>query len=363
LTDESLPREPNESPEDTDENTEGPARRWSSSITTFVSILVVLALLTYAIIRAVSNWRGVYNPTVIRIGPLSVGWYGVLIMSGALGGAVLAELEGRRRGYDTSHVWNLLMLGLVTAVVVSRLTYVLGNWAVYSRDIPSIFGIEDGRFVGLRGLTIHGAFFGAVLAAWLYTWRQKLSTWVWLDLGMIGFLVGQAVGRWGNFFNQEAYGWRTTLPWGLRIAAENRLDVVNAAGNILPEYSKLAAGSPVCDAPGLACYRDLTRFPFETTRFHPTFLYESLWNAASCLLLIFLARRYGDRMIRGEAFFLYGILYATGRFANEFLRVDSEYLGSFPAAQIVSVGLFVVCATCLVVRRWFWKPTRRRAAT
>jgi phosphatidylglycerol:prolipoprotein diacylglycerol transferase len=345
-----------ESPVDPGEKPARSAGRWPFSFGTTVVLLVGLALFVYAIVRAVPNWAGEYDPVAFRIGNLNVVWYGILLMSGALGGALVGEWEARRRGLDPEHVWNILMLGLVCAVIVSRLWYVVGRWDAYSRDILSIIGIENGRFVGLRGLTIHGAFMGAVIAALLYTWRKRLVIWEWLDLGVMGFLVGQAVGRWGNFFNQEAYGWRTTMPWGLRIAAQNRVDVISSVGNIVPEYSKMAAGSPVCDAPGLACYTDLSRFPFETTRFHPTFLYESLWNVASCLLLIFLARRYGERLLRGEIFFLYGMLYSVGRFGLEFLRTDSEYIGTYPAAQIVSVAFFVLCAVWLAARRWIWKP-------
>jgi len=104
-------------------------------------------------------------------------------------------------------------------------------------------------------------------------------------------------------------------------------------------------------------YNDLASYP-PTTRFHPTFLYESLMNLAICLFLLFLARRYGRYLIRGEIFCFYGILYGLGRFGMEFLRTDSIMLGPMPAAQVVSLGLVLLCGGVVVARRWIWKQPR-----
>ncbi|MBN1485572.1 MAG: prolipoprotein diacylglyceryl transferase [Chloroflexia bacterium] len=327
------------------------------SIGTVIFALLALALFGYMLSQAIPNWRGEANPVAFRLGSLRVPWYGIMLMSGAMVGALLGEWEARRRGLNSDHIWSILLWGLILGVGISRLWYILGNPEYYFQQPLRIIGVENGTFVGLRGLTIHGALFGAVLAVILYTWRQKLHFWLWLDVGVIGFVIGQAVGRWGNFFNQEAYGWRTGLPWGLRIAPEFRIDALSYLGNVLPEYTKLGLGEPVCDRIGLACYRNLSYYPFESTRFHPTFLYESLWNVAVCLFLIFLARRFGQRIVRGELFFIYGVLYAVGRFAVEALRVDSLYLGRYPAGQVVSLGLLLVCLLFIVARRWIWnKP-------
>ncbi len=335
-------------------------RRWTWD--RILVLAVVVAFVAYLVSQAVPNWRGEGDPVFVQIGNREIPWYGVLLMTGALVGALVGEWEARRRGLDTEHVWNILLWGLILGVTVSRLWYVLGNPNYYFSDPLRIIGVEDGRFVGLRGLTIHGALFGAVLAAFLYTWRKKLPFWTWLDVGAPGFVIGQAIGRWGNFFNQEAYGWRTTLPWGLRIAPQYRIDALSPVGNYLPEYSKLLPGLslPTC-VEGLACYRNLTVYPFETTRFHPTFLYESLLNLSICLLLLYIAGRYRDRLVPGEIFWFYGMLYAVVRFGIEFLRVDSLYLGPYPVGQVVSVGLFLLCAVGLGVRRW-WCARRKRTA-
>jgi len=337
-----------------DEAGAGPRGRFR--LAWLVQGVVALALLAFLVVRAVPAWQGKGDPIAFHLRVLSVPLYGLMLMSGAFCGALLSEWEARRRGLKEEHVWNILAWGLVVGVAISRLWYVLGRLDYYDRDVLAIIGIKDGRFVGLRGLTIHGALMGAVLAVVLYAWLRRLDFWTWLDIGAPGFVLGQAIGRWGNFYNQEAYGWRTTLPWGLRIRAEFRMDAlhtVNGMRYILPEYNKMALGSARC-SPGLACYTDMGLYP-ETTRFHPTFLYESLWSLAICILLLWLTRRYGERLVRGEIFWIYGILYAAGRFGIEFLRVDSEYLGRFPVAQTVSVGLFLLCAAFLVARRWIWK--------
>ncbi len=306
-----------------------PSRPRVWTIERIVLLLFAVALVVAVAVHVPGIWRGEDHTVLVRIGGLEVRWYGLLLMSGALAGALVGEWEARRRGLNPDHVWSILLWGLILGVLVSRLWFIVGDWSVFSGDPLQVIGIRDGQFVGLQGLTIHGALFGAVLAVALYVWRKKLNFFTWLDVGGPGFVMGQAVGRWGNFFNLEAFGRPTTLPWGLAIPPSKRLGL-----------------------PGLSAEEQQDA----GLRFHPTFLYESLLNLAICAFLLFLARRYGKRLIPGEIFWFYGMLYAVGRFCLEFLRVDSITFGDFPAAQIVSVGLFVVCAGLLVARRWIWKP-------
>ncbi len=295
----------------------------------YTLIALGLALLGFAAVQVVRVWNGAGDPVAIRLGPLMVRWYGIILMCGALLGSLLGEGEARRRGWDPDHVWNLLLWGLIAGVAVARLWYVLGAPDL-ARDPLAVVGFVNGQFVGLQGLAIHGALIGAVGAALVYTAVKRQNFFAWIDVGAVGFVLGQAVGRWGNFFNHEAYGPPTTLPWGLIIPAGYR---------IYP-------------------YTDMARYPLQT-RFHPTFLYESLWNLAVCALLLYLSRRYEKRMIPGEVFWLYGMMYGFGRFFLEFLRTDSMLLpGSlpkFPAAQAVSVALFLVCGALLAARRWVWR--------
>ena len=302
-----------------------------------VEIVLALALLALMIIRGIPTWQGQGNPVAFQIGSFAVRWYGILLMVGAYAGARLGEWEAQRRGFDVEHAWNILLWGLISAVIVSRLWYVVATWHEFSGDPLRIIGFEGGQFVGLQGLTIHGALFGAVLAVALYGWRKRLPFLTWLDIGAPAFVLGQAVGRWGNFYNMEAFGWPTTLPWGLMVPTAYR------------------------SSPNFDVAMWLKSLPADV-RFHPTFLYESLFNLAVCVFLLFLARRLGDKLVPGEVFWAYGILYAVGRFFIEYIRVDSIMLGAFPAAQVVSVGLFLFCGGMLVVRRWIWIPLRAKRA-
>lgn len=295
-----------------------------------VLVGLALALVIAVAVQLPAVWAGEDRAVAFQVGSLQVRWYGILLMSGAFAGALLGESEARRRGLNPDHVWNILLAGLVLGVLVSRLWWIAGKWDACSGDVLCIAGFQNGQFVGLRGLTIHGALIGAVLAVLLYVLWKRLHFWTWLDVGAPGFVLGQAIGRWGNFFNQEAFGRPTTLPWGLNIPILHR---------------QVESAEMTAYLQGLGA----------TARFHPTFLYESLMDLAICGLLLFLARRFGGRLIRGEIFMLYGILYGLGRFGLEFLRVDSILLGGFPAAQIVSIALVLLCAGVMVARRWIWK--------
>ncbi|KPV50533.1 diacylglyceryl transferase, partial [Kouleothrix aurantiaca] len=181
------------------------------------------------------------------------------------------------------------------------------------------------------GLAIHGAIIGALIAVLIYTRRNKLPLLTWLDICMPTLLVGQAIGRWGNFFNQEAYGRPTTLPWGLDIPPGHRI----------PPYD------------------NLTQYP-PSTRFHPTFLYESLWDAGALLLVLWIERRFRARLRPGDSALLYGVLYSAGRFFTEGLRTDSLCVGActldgsctggLRIAQLVSLASLLVCGAILAWR-------------
>lgn len=262
---------------------------------------------------------------------LSVRWYGVLIMSGALFAALLATRRARARGVDPEHVWNQVMLGLLIAIPSARTYYIAFEWQHYAgRPWWEIVNPQGG------GLAIHGGLLGALVAVLIYTRSQRLPLLRWLDICAPPVLLGQALGRWGNFFNQEAYGRPTTLPWGLDIDAPYRI-------------------SP---------YDDPSRYP-PSTRFHPTFLYESLWSLSALGLILWVERHWAGRLRPGDSALLYGICYSLGRLFTEGLRTDSLCVGSYTAdgscagglriAQVVSLGLVFGCAVTL------WLRHRRRA--
>ena len=245
--------------------------------------------------------------------PIAVRWYGVLIVTGAILAARLAAGRAQRRGYNPEHVWNLLLLGMLLGVIGARAYYVAFEWPRFA-GTPFLQIINPAT----GGLAIHGALIGAIVAALIYTRRHKLPFVEWLDICMPAFLLAQAVGRWGNFFNQEAYGHPTSLPFGLIIDADRRL----------PPYDDLNAYPPA-------------------TLFHPTFLYESLWNLAGVGLLLWLGQRLRGWLQTGDIALGYAIWYGLGRFWIEGLRTDSlctsfvggECFGALRTAQLVSLAL------------------------
>lgn len=245
--------------------------------------------------------------------PIAVRWYGVLIVGGAMLAGWLSARRAERRGYNPDHIWNLLLLGMVLGIAGARIYYVIFEWQSFAgRPWTDLINTTKG------GLAIHGALIGAVLAAFIYTRRNKLPLIEILDISFPGFLLAQAVGRWGNFMNQEAYGRPTSLPFGVTIDADRRL----------PPYNDMATYPP-------------------GTLFHATFLYESAWNVAGVGLLLWLERRLAGWRRTGDIALFYAIWYGVGRFWIEGLRTDSlctngiggECGGALRTAQIVSLLL------------------------
>jgi phosphatidylglycerol:prolipoprotein diacylglycerol transferase len=273
-----------------------------------------------------------------NIGPLSIHFYGIIIVAGALVGGYVATIEARRRGEEPEHVWNALTWCLIGGILGARLYHVLSSpqgdvvgFQFYFVTNPfetiRIFGASipfpTALMIWNGGLGIFGGVAGGVLALAIYAWRNNLSILRWLDIAAPGLTLAQAIGRWGNYINQELYGPPTTLPWGIRIDAEYRL----------PQFA------------------DLTRFPLETTRFHPVFLYESLWNLAAFIVLMVIGRRLKDRLVDGDIVSLYLFLYGLGRLFIEALRPDAWLVGGIPTAQIVSAFMIVAGAALMVWRR------------
>ncbi len=207
------------------------------------------------------------NPVLLQLGPLTVHWYGILIVTGAVIAAYICTIEAKRRGEDPDHVWNLLTLALIFGIIGARLYHVFstpaGNfvgWAYYREHPIDIIAFWNG---GFRGLGIYGAVAGGVLAFAIYCAYKRLSFPRWLDIATPGILLAQAIGRMGNFINQELYGPATNLPWAFRIN---------------PTFPcQEPAGSPMaCGIPDRL--NDAARQWYATNGFHPTFFYEALWN-------------------------------------------------------------------------------------
>lgn len=256
---------------------------------------------------------------------LPIYWYGVIVVICILAGAFVTTIEARRRGEDPDHIWNGLILVIIFGLIGARLYHVISSpqglprgFDYYLQHPVEIFMIRQG------GLGIFGAIAGGVLAVYIYARWQKLDFLTWVDIAAPGLALGQAIGRWGNFFNQELYGYPTTVPWGIPINLRFRL----------PQYANLP----------------------ETTRFHPTFLYESLWSLVAFVILMYVARRFGDRLLKGDVFLAYCVLYPLGRFLVEFQRPDAWMLGPIAAAQAISLLIMIAAMAILVYRH------RRRPA-
>lgn len=209
-------------------------------------------------------------------------------------GTKLALDEAQRQGIDEDIFLNLILIGAPLGVLGTRIYYVIFNWGYYRHHLLEIPKLWEG------GLAIHGGIIMAILVGLWYTRRHQLDFWQIADIAAPSLILGQSIGRWGNFFNQEAYGYPTSLPWAMYIAGDWR---------------------------------------------HPTFLYESVWNFLLFLFLLRL-RRQGS-LKTGDLFLAYLGLYSAGRFVVEGFRTDSLMLGSLRAAQVVSVGIIIATAFIL----------------
>ena len=242
-------------------------------------------------------------------------WYGIIVTFGIAVGAFWAGREIQRRGYSVDELYNALIIVIVAGYFFARLTYVLLD-VIGGGQYDSFIEVINVR---QGGVNILGGFIGAAFVGWLYVRWRNLPFWDYADVAGPGLLIAQAIGRWGNFVNQELYGPPTDLPWGILIDPFHRL----------PQYS------------------DLTLYPPDTG-FHPTFLYESLWLFAGFLLLVYLNNRYRDQWQAGALFGLFLIWWGLGRTFIEFFRPDQVTIGNSPitysmvlAFILAVIGLFI----------------------
>src|ERR1700694_2630902 len=263
-------------------------------------------------------------PPTFQIGPLAIHWYGVTMATAIFVGTWIANRYVARKGHDSNHVWNMLMWVLIPAVLGARLYYVfiqsprgpdgLDHYLAYPLDILAIWK---------GGIHIYGAFIFGGIAALLYMRAHKLPPLIYLDAIGLGLLLAQAIGRLGNFINQELYGPPTTLPWGLRIDPQYRVVL----------YDNLAL-SPT------------------SVRFPPLFLYELLWDLIGFAVLFYISRRFSKSLRNGDLLLLYLIWFPFGRFWVEFLRSDSWFFPGthFDLVHVISALTILICAALLVLR-------------
>ncbi len=228
---------------------------------------------------------------------INVMWYGILIACGMLCATLMAYYRAPRHGIEKDRLLDGVLIGIPMGVLGARLYYVIFSWDYYSQHLSQILNIRGG------GLAIHGGLiFGLGTAAFLcHLW--KINPLNALDLVVPGVAMAQAIGRWGNYFNQEAHGGPTDLPWAI---------------------------------------------PVDGQMVHPTFLYESIWCFLLCFLLLYVDRR---RSFDGQVVCIYGILYSLERILVESLRTDSLMIGPFRQAQLFSAAVILVCIIAYALLR------------
>ena len=270
----------------------------------------------------------------ICLGPLPIRFYGIIIVLGILVGGFVATREARWRGENSDRIWDALIWIAIAGIIGARLYHVFSTPAGCTETTP-ICGWPwyrnhplDALMIWNGGLGIFGALLAGGLVVLIYARRHKLPLARYLDIAAPALLIGQAIGRWGNFVNQELYGPPTNLPWGIPIDAAHRY----------------------------GAFTDLVRYPLETTRFHPDFLYESVLKVIGFIVLIVVARRLRLRLRDGDIFLLYLIWYPANRILVESLRPDAWTVnGGLATAQLVSLVLMVVAVGGLL---WRHRPVK-----
>jgi prolipoprotein diacylglyceryl transferase len=264
------------------------------------------------------------SPELFSAGPFTLRWYGLCIALGIAVATWLTASELRRKGYDPALALDALFFIVPPGFIGARVYHVLTDYQLYANDpIPGIFEVWNG------GLGIYGAVIGGFLGLLVFARVRGISALAFADAIAPGLVLAQAIGRWGNYFNQELFGRPSDLPWAIEIAPQNR-------------------------PPGFT----------DAASFHPAFLYESLWNLLVCLVLLFVARRFADRLKNGDIVLLYVCLYSAGRFFVETLRIDPAFLiGDFRGNLFVASVLALTFALILFLRHaGTGRPPRKRPA-
>ncbi|WP_221630783.1 prolipoprotein diacylglyceryl transferase [Listeria booriae] len=244
---------------------------------------------------------GALDPVAIQLGGISIRWYGVIIATAVVVALLIAMQEAKKRNVDRELLVDLLIWAIPIAIISARIYYVLFEWSYYKDHLNEIIKIWHG------GIAIHGALLGSVLTAIIFARIKKVSFWQLADIVAPSLIIAQAIGRWGNFMNQEAHGGPTTRAF---------LESLH-----LPDFI-------------------VNQMYIAGVYYQPTFLYESLWNVLGFIVLLVLRR---TRILRGELFLSYVIWYSIGRYFIEGMRTDSLMLtDTLRMAQMISIVLIVI---------------------
>lgn len=251
---------------------------------------------------------------------INVYWYGVIIGSGIMLALLLAIYEAKRTNQKPDDYIDFTMIAIVVCVICARLYYVIFSWDYYSQHISEVFAIRNG------GLAIYGGIIGGVITAFLFTKKKNLNFWLFADTAAPSLLLGQIIGRWGNFFNREAFGGYTDGLFAMRYIKDQ---VSNIPQSVIDNI--------------------VTVNGVDYIQVQPTFLYESLWNLGVFIILMILKR---NKKFDGQIFGLYILGYAIGRVWIEGLRTDQLILGhtGIAVSQLLSAVLIFVGISILYIR-------------
>jgi phosphatidylglycerol---prolipoprotein diacylglyceryl transferase len=261
-----------------------------------------------------------FGQTGIYIGNLQiVAYYGIILMFGAVVAAFLADFRARQRGLDSEIVWDGLVYVLIAGIIGARLWHVFTPPpSMMAQGFTTQFYLTHPLdLLNLRkgGLGIPGAVIGGALALLWYTHKKGLSFMTWADIAAPGVPLAQAIGRWGNFINQEVYGAPSNLPWAITIDPLHRL----------PEYQDVAT-------------------------YHPLFAYEGLWNLLTVILIFWLEKRFSDKLKPGDMLLTYLVSYPLARFFLEFIRLDASQIAGVNFNQVFMLVIAIAAAVVLFLR-------------
>ncbi|HWQ04949.1 MAG TPA: prolipoprotein diacylglyceryl transferase [Longilinea sp.] len=265
-------------------------------------------------------------PDGFTIGGFKIYFYALIILTGALLAAWLASHQAKKKGVNPELVWDMLPWLLIAGIVGARIWHILtppasmveqGITTAYYLTHPlAMLNFRNG------GLGIPGGVIGGAIALFFYARKHKIGFAIWADIAAPGLALAQGIGRWGNFFNQEVYGAPTNLPWKLFIDSARRL----------PEYKDVAY-------------------------YHPLFLYEFIYNLLNMVALLWIGKRFANRLKDGDIFLAYLIIYPIGRFFLEFLRLDPSPVAGINANQTLMAVIAVCAAALLIIRHRFGSVT------
>ena len=259
----------------------------------------------------------------ISVKGFDIAYYGITIAVAILFAMLLVFVRAKHSGQDVNDYENLAILGIIFGIIGARIYYVIFSWSDYREDIKSVFNIRQG------GLAIYGGIIAGFLTAYLYAKVKKLSFWQVADTVCIGFPAGQMIGRWGNFFNREAFGEYTDSLFAMRLP----IDAVRAGDVTDRMREHITAVDGV-----------------RTIQVHPTFLYESAWCLVILVILLVMSYR-GKNLFTGQVFLTYLGLYGLGRVLIEGLRTDQLKVGPVAISQVLSGVLVILCFGLILRRR------------